>query len=154
MKSFCVPGIPVAKGSAKAFYNRKLGRAMVIQDNRERQKPWASLISYHAQEAGCKPMDGGVCLTLQFVMPRPKAHYGTGKNATRLKEPTLDFHIVKPDLDKLIRCVKDALTGVAWHDDSQVCLMREVWKRYGDIPGVEIEIKYEVGRESLRCRKD
>ncbi|MFZ2809419.1 MAG: HNH endonuclease [Desulfosalsimonadaceae bacterium] len=36
MITFFVPGVPIPKGSAKAFYNKKLGRAMVVQDNRDK----------------------------------------------------------------------------------------------------------------------
>lgn len=141
MITFFVPGIPVAKGSAKAFYSPKAKRIMVMQDNRDRQKPWASLISYTAQEQGCKPVAGPVALTLKFVMPRPKAHYRTGKNAAILRDDAPIHHTTTPDLDKLVRCVKDALTGIAWNDDKQVCTLRDTWKGYGENPGVWIRVE-------------
>ncbi len=142
--SFFVPGIPIAKGSAKAFYNKATGRAMITQTNREKQQPWASTIAYYAQEAGCKPSSSPIAIILLFTMPRPKSHFGTGKNSSILKANAPDYHTSKPDLDKLIRCVKDALTGVAWMDDSQVCLMRTVSKRYGSNPGVKIMIEQAI----------
>jgi Holliday junction resolvase RusA-like endonuclease len=141
MITFFVPGIPIAKGSAKAFFNKGMKHAVVVQDNAARQKPWASMISYCAQEAGCCLSPSAIAITLHFTMPRPKSHYGTGKNAAILKRFVPDYHTAKPDLDKLIRCVKDALTGVAWKDDSQVCFMGEVWKKYGETPGVLIKIE-------------
>jgi len=118
---FFVPGIPVPKGSARAFVNRYTGRASVVQTNAERLKPWASLISLKAQEAAAHPVDGGCCLHLDFVMPRPKSHLNT-KGEVRHRCIALD-HLKKPDLDKLIRCVLDALTGVVYMDDSQVVLI-------------------------------
>mgnify|MGYP001154407707 CR=1 FL=1 len=54
MISLFVPGVPVPKGSAKAFYNRQAGKIVTMQTNRDKQKPWASMISYRAQEAGCR----------------------------------------------------------------------------------------------------
>jgi hypothetical protein len=45
-------------------------------------------------------------------LPRPKS----------LKR-TITAHLKKPDLDKLTRAVKDALTLVVWQDDSQVVQM-------------------------------
>lgn len=120
---FFVPGTPVPKGSAKAFMNKHTGNIAVMQDNAERQKPWASSISYTAMQRMNfqKPVAGAVELSVSFFMPRPKAHYGTGKNSGVIKDSCkLTHHVSKPDLDKLIRCVKDALTGVAWNDDSQV----------------------------------
>jgi Holliday junction resolvase RusA-like endonuclease len=138
---FFVAGIPVSKGSAKSFYNKKTGKIVTMQDNNERQKPWASMISYSAQEAGCKVITGGVCLSLIFTMPRPKCHYGTGKNSSTLRPDAPHFHTKIPDLDKLIRCVKDAIKGIAYRDDSQVCRMPCVDKVYGDTPGLWIKIE-------------
>lgn len=144
---FFVPGIPVPKGSARSYINRKTGKLATVQDNREKQKPWAATIGWRAQETGCKVTDGPVQLSLEFVMPRPKCHYGTGKNASTLKPQfESDRHTVKPDLDKLIRCVKDALTGIAWRDDCQVDRVAKLVKRYSDGPndpcGVWILIEY------------
>ena len=144
MITFFVPGVPVPKGSGRAFYNKKKGVSYVVQDNAARQKPWASLISYTAQETGCKVSDQGIALTLFFQMPRPKAHYGTGKNRGVLKTWAPLYHTSTPDLDKLIRCVKDALKGIVYKDDSQVCKLEQVTKCYvhGDeIPGVDIKIR-------------
>lgn len=139
--SFFVPGTPVPKGSAKAFVNKYTGRAQVMQDNRDKQKPWASDIAYHAsQEYKGAPFTGPVKIGLHFVMPRLKGHFGTGKNSETLKPGAPIWHISKPDLDKLIRCVKDALTGVIWKDDSQVCKIGETTKQYGERPGVFISV--------------
>jgi len=43
-RRFFVEGTPITKGSAKAFVNPRTGRAVVVQDNAERQRPWAMLI--------------------------------------------------------------------------------------------------------------
>lgn len=140
--SFFVPGIPVAKGSAKAFYNRKVGRAFVVQDNSARQKPWVSLVSLKAEEMGVKLADGPVAVTLNFRMPRPKSHFG--KSGLKQTAPVL--HCSKPDIDKITRAVLDALTAIAWKDDSQVALLT-VMKRYDDEPGVQITLEAaQMGR--------
>jgi len=140
MITFFVPGMPVAKGSAKSFYNAKAHKIVTMQDNREKQKPWASMISYCAQEAGCKMSLSPIILSLDFRMPRPKSHYGTGKNAATLKPSAPHLHTSTPDIDKLIRCTMDALTGIAWKDDRQVAWLHHVSKNYNEIPGVEITI--------------
>jgi len=140
---FFVPGIPVPKGSAKAFYNKHLGRAQVVQDNHERQKPWASLISTIAIEQTGSPLfKGPVSLSLRFHMPRPKKHYFTGKRSRILRPDAPAWHTSHTgDLDKLVRCVKDALTGIVWVDDCQVAHMGDTRKFYSETPGVEIEIR-------------
>ena len=140
--TFFVAGVPVPKGSAKAYVNKHTGRAQVMQDNRDKQKPWASSISYTAMQEMKfeKPAAGPFHIDLHFVMPRLKSHFGTGKKADVLRDDASEFHVSKPDLDKLVRCVKDALTGVVWNDDSQVCTMTAS-KTYGVRPGVSIAVK-------------
>lgn len=144
MIEFFVPGIPIPKGSAKAFVVK--GRAIVTQDNGAKQKPWASSISYTAMQEMKfqKPVSGPISISLTFFMPRPKGHYGSGKNSEVVKASAPNSHTSKPDLDKLIRCVKDALTGVVWNDDSQVCEITETRKQYETISrgtGVKIMIR-------------
>lgn len=141
MVNFFVQGTPVPKGSAKAFYNKKVGRAFVVQDNAERQKPWASLISLTAQKQRVKINGGGMRLFLQFAMPRPKSHFKSGRNACVLRDSAPKTPIGKPDLDKLVRCVADALTGIIWFDDSQIIGI-EAFKEYADggRPGVTVNV--------------
>ena len=140
MITFFVPGVPVPKGTAKAYVNKHTGRAQVVQDNREKQKPWASAITLTAIERGVKWWTlYPVKVDLVFAMPRLKSHFGTGKNATSIKPNAPLEHTSKPDLDKLIRCVMDALTGVAWHDDSQVFEVHAK-KIYSSNPGVQITL--------------
>lgn len=50
-------------------------------------------------------------------------------------------HTKKPDLDNLIKAVKDALNGIVWHDDSQVFLVTAE-KIYTERPRTFIEIIY------------
>lgn len=139
-----VPGTPIPKGSTKAFVVK--GRAITTATNGAKQKPWASSISYTAMQfmQFTKPVLGPISLAVTFFMPRPKGHYGSGKNNASVKASAPQCHITKPDLDKLVRCVKDALTGVVWKDDSQVCLIEYASKEYETAtkcPGVEIEVR-------------
>jgi Holliday junction resolvase RusA-like endonuclease len=46
----------------------------------------------------------------------------------------------RPDSDNVIKIILDALNGVAFHDDAQVCkILFE--KKYGEIPKVCVKIK-------------
>lgn len=135
MTSFYVPGLPIPKGSARAFVCR--GRAIVCQDNAARQKPWAKAIAVTARAHGVTVAPGPVSIALAFAMPRPKAQTdaaGTVRAAYAARQPA-----TRPDLDKLARCVLDALTGVAWLDDGQV-VMLTASKEYGPRPGVAVTI--------------
>ena len=93
---------------------------------------WRSAVAKAAHVAGCTPIDGPISISMQFF-------YERGKTVTRAT-PT-----VPPDLDKQIRSILDALTGVAYVDDSQVTRI-DATKEYGS-PGVEITLT--GGFESL-----
>lgn len=71
-----------------------------------------------------------------FRMPRLKSHYRTNGE---LKQNAPSAPIVRPDALKLARCAEDALTGVCWHDDSQIVVERLV-KLYSDKPGMTVTI--------------
>ncbi len=138
---FFVPGIPVAKGSAKAFYNKAAGRAFVVQDNAGRQKPFASMVTHAAVEAGVTPFDGPVVVYMRFTFPRPKKHFKGKHQILRVDAP--DWHVNTPDVDKLVRLVFDALTSVAWQDDKQAQIGLAI-KKYvsnGAMPGVDVTLR-------------
>ena len=61
------------------------------------------------------PWEGPIMLGIMFIMPRPKSMMHKKKPMPKL------WHTSKPDLDNLTKAVKDALTGLIWRDDSQVC---------------------------------
>ena len=67
-------------------------------------------------------------LEVQFVLPRPaymrKKKYSSG----------LVWHTRKSDLDNCLKSLTDALNGLAWHDDSQVCRIYAV-KEYAELDG-------------------
>lgn len=106
-------GIAQPKGSARAFVPKGWTRAVVTSAN-PKNKNWQQIVSDAAQREiekrpGFQLFDGPVRLELTFVLPAPKS--------LKDKRPP---HTKKPDLDKLVRSVKDALSGVAWRDDAQV----------------------------------
>ena len=121
---FFVPGIPKTQGSKRAICARKggvlTGRAFVIEDCKG-SRDWRGDIKAVARGLFRTVIDGPVFVTFSFYFDRPKGHY----NAKReLKASAPVYKMTRPDLDKLVRCVKDALTGIAWHDDAQVCRQR------------------------------
>jgi len=76
-----------------------------------------------------------------FRLPRPKGHYGTGRNVAMLKPSAPLFPAGRPDLDKLLRSTFDALgeAGV-WGDDAQVVAARgrKVYTTGYEPPGATI----------------
>lgn len=90
--------------------------------------------------AGNPLLDGPLKLTLVFCRTRPKSHFGTGRNAGKLKESAPRLPVTRPDTVKLTRAVEDALTGVVWRDDSQVTT-HVLLKRYRERYSVDVLIE-------------
>lgn len=129
---FVVYGKPAQMGSKKAFIPKGWKRAIITDDNSDKRKQWAGAVSQAAAEAmqGRELFTGGLMLTAKFFLRRPKAHFGSGKNASVMRADAPPWHIQAPDLDKLVRCLKDALSGVVYRDDSQVCSLGETEKNW------------------------
>jgi len=87
------------------------------------------------------PPTSPIYLTVWFCMPRPKSHYGTGKNQGVVKDSAPTWHTARPDIDNLFKLMADSLNGVFWKDDSQICSVI-AQKLYRDIPRTVIQIDY------------
>jgi Holliday junction resolvase RusA-like endonuclease len=61
-----------------------------------------------------KPLEGCIELTVIFVLPRPQIKIWKRKPMPR------ERHGRKPDIDNLLKSLKDALTGLLWRDDRQI----------------------------------
>jgi Holliday junction resolvase RusA-like endonuclease len=118
---FRVVGQPVPQGSMTASYNRKQGVAHVHHVQGTALALWRAEVREAAYQAGATLTVAPVALSVTFGMPRPKAQT-TLKHGQRVvkMEHYYDRPAVAPDLDKLVRAVMDALTGVCYHDDAQV----------------------------------
>lgn len=150
--SFFVAGKPQPRGSKQSFvpldrntkepFRRPNGGIVVATvDDNPKGKDWMACISRAAQEAmnGLPPITGPVSLHLEFIMPRPKGHYGSGKNSGVLKTSAPYWHTGKPDRLKLARGVEDALTAIVYADDAQT-IAGPITKHYGTNPGVAITV--------------
>ena len=136
--TFFVPGLPRPGGSKKAFYIKSLGRAIITDDCNN--KDWKTAVKWAGKEAIKVPIAGAVEIECTFYMPRIKAHYRTGAHVAMLRGDAPLRHTKKPDATKLWRSTEDALTGIAWRDDAQIC-DQTVRKRYNaDSIGAQITI--------------
>jgi crossover junction endodeoxyribonuclease RusA len=127
---FCT-GVPVPQGSMKAFMPRN-GRVPIVTSDNKKTKPWRADVRAKAEDMFGEVMPGPVSLRLEFVMPRPKSA------PKRVVWPA-----TRPDLDKLTRAIGDALKGVAYRDDSQVCRIAAT-KRYAvgdEVTGVSVTVE-------------
>jgi Holliday junction resolvase RusA-like endonuclease len=130
---FFVAGKPEPKGSMSAYVIRGTNRA-VVTDGNKALKPWAAKIRLLASNQIVEAeADVPVVVRFEFLLDRPAS----------VKVSKRPDHVIRPDLDKLIRGAMDALTGVLFHDDSQVVKI-EAHKRYalhGEAAGVLISVQ-------------
>ncbi len=128
MPSFFVPGIPHPKGSPHIV---RMGKVNALSVKTKRGEPWEQAVIVAARRHDWSTLgNAAVKVALMFFMPRPK-------RCTRARPS------VRPDLDKLVRAVLDALqrAGV-YEDDARVCRV-DASKHYATAdlcPGVEIEV--------------
>lgn len=120
-----VLGIPAQQGSKNARYVPKMGRAVVYEQTSKKLKPWrqemAACLNEAMHASSWTTLDEPAEVEITFFHPRPKAHYGTGRNAGVLKATAPSWKSTMPDIDKLTRSVLDALTASAViKDDSRV----------------------------------
>ena len=135
---FFVPGIPAPGGSKKYMgtYLKGGKRIPLIVDDAKHNASWRDIVAWTARrEYRGVPLRGALQVSMEFIMPRPRSHYG--KNVLKANAPGL--HTVRPDLTKLVRSTEDALKGITWTDDSIIWDQHNT-KHYGEIPGVKITI--------------
>lgn len=88
-----------------------------------------------AQLNGHQPIPAGVPITMEVAFHMP---YPASMSAKKRKDA---FHTKRPDLDNLIKFVKDCANGILWHDDSQVVTVLAM-KQYGHITGTRVILRW------------
>jgi crossover junction endodeoxyribonuclease RusA len=132
--TFTVYGCPVPQGSMRAFLPKGSKRPIITSDN-PKLKSWRQECAGAAIRA-CNghnwPILSGIPieLTVTCFFASPKSRK---KNASLWKS-------TRPDVDKLLRAIGDALTGIAWQDDSQVS-HATIAKVFGIPERIEVQIK-------------
>ena len=120
-----VPGVPVPQGSKTAFISKSTGRPIVV-DKDMRLPQWRAKVTSWVMDAMPQqpieyPLLGPIGIRVDFILARPKGHFGTGKNAGMLRAGAPKHPASMPDVDKLLRAIFDALTDAqVWRDDGQV----------------------------------
>lgn len=115
--SITIPGNPVPQERirARAYVDPRTGMAKAqIYQRKGPTKNYRALIAHEAALAmdGKEPLTGPLQMVLNFSLWKPKS-----------KPKYKVWPDVRPDLDNYIKAVKDALKGIAYRDDSQVCLV-------------------------------
>lgn len=133
---FIVYGDPVAQGRPRFSTAGGFARAYDPAKSRD-YKDYIRLAAAE-QMRGNPPFEGPLALSVRVFRPTPKQF--SNKKAGIAEQ----MHIrptTKPDLDNYVKCIKDALKSVCWHDDSQVVAYTEPFGKYYSVtPRIEIEI--------------
>lgn len=133
--TFTVVGNPATKGSTRAVRDKRTGKARLLASasakNAREQRAWASAVGWSARMAMRAPVAGPVMvkvlLKLKTADPkRDGAHHAVNG---------------RMDLDKLLRCTLDALTGIAFQDDGQIAQVIAAKRWTTGEPGAEITIE-------------
>ena len=130
-RTFTVDGTPAPQGSKRVGKNKATGLAVLIESSTA-VKPWREAIADAWHAHGYAPVTGPVRVGVTYYLPRPKGHYGTGRNAGRLRPSAPRWPAVKPDVDKLDRACLDALTKAGAIDDDARVVALAALKRYAD----------------------
>ncbi len=140
---------------------KALGVKLVSVMNRDPSKADKREFNLQSRRYAPKsPIVGPVLLYVTFYMPVPKGALKELKDAATtydefsespcevshfhscsddMAEP---LHIKRPDVDNLLKLIKDSLTGLFWKDDSQVQI-GGAFKIYSHAPRTEIEIFFD-----------
>jgi Holliday junction resolvase RusA-like endonuclease len=131
-------GTPQPAGSKRGF---RVGKGVRVVDANPKSATWKREVLYQSGKQYNGPLlRGPLQVRMVFTRPRPKGHFGTGRNAERLKPSAPQYPTGVPDVLKLTRGVEDALTGVVWYDDAQI-VSESISKVYGEPEGVQIVIE-------------
>jgi len=142
-------------GSKRAFKHPTTGK-IIVKDDSKGSKPWKQEIAGTAREAFARCPDcqhgrvihlngqqtcsrcngsalrglltGPIAVELVFYRRRPAGHFGSGRNAHKLRPSAPSVPATRPDVLKLARAVEDSLTGVIWRDDAQI--VEEVLRKF------------------------
>ena len=108
---FTVRGVAVPQGSTRAFV---VGKRAVTTNKTPQLTAWRNAIADEARKVAPPALLGGALqVSCYFTFEPPKSRKKQGMTMYS-----------RPDIDKLLRAVLDACTGVLWHDDAQVCILR------------------------------
>jgi Holliday junction resolvase RusA-like endonuclease len=122
--AFDVVGIP--KGQPRPRAVRRGAHAGVYDPGTA--KEWKGAVAAAALGAmGTAPLSCPLALAIFLRFPRPQ-------RLAKVSPSSLLPHTAKPDADNCAKAIMDALTGIAWVDDAQICSLSIV-KEYADMTG-------------------
>ena len=133
MIAFEIPGVPVAKGRPKFARRGNFVRAYTPDKTAAAEQTLAARALPFRPKT---PITEAICLEAEFVMPIPKGKSQKWRNGAAANAIP---HVSRPDLDNLIKLLKDSLNGIFWLDDSQIYSVQAT-KVYGEFPRTIVRV--------------
>lgn len=123
---FVIPGVPVAKGRPRFRVFRGFVQSYTPKKTHIAEKNVKESFeqAYPLFKSQLDAFTGPIRLTVQFFMPVPASISKKKKYELYAKS-----HVIKPDIDNLLKTVCDGLNGVIWLDDKQIAQI-DCSKRY------------------------
>ncbi|MGM9630385.1 RusA family crossover junction endodeoxyribonuclease [Butyricicoccus sp.] len=136
MVLFSVPGEPQGKGRPR--FSRHNGRTITHTPDKTVLYENLVVTEYQAQMGAFRfPDDAQLRMSVW-------AYYGIPKSTSKRKREAMKAGTIrptkKPDVDNILKCVADALNGVAYRDDAQIVEV-VMEKFYDENPRVDIGIE-------------
>lgn len=139
-----LPGEPVAQQS---FRVNKSGHKYPTEAAK-RKEQIRQMIKY--QRPGLKPLLGPLFVFVYFSFRPPKQLNRYGRDM--ISRGTWLEKFTKPDVDNLKKNLYDAMQGLVYRNDSQIC-GGSWFKGYGIEPGIEVAV-YRLEPEPFRVPRD
>lgn len=131
--TFSIPGKPFGKKRARGFYNKKLGRAVTVNDADNRS--FEDIVRGIALTHFPSPLVGPVRLTIVATFAPAKSWSQKKRDASYGRH-----HTQTPDTDNVVKAVSDGLNRVAWGDDGQVAELH-ARKQWGTCDGTLVTVE-------------
>lgn len=149
MLKFSVPGEPCAQGRPRFTTIGGYARAYDPAKSKN-YKSFVKLVAMEAMEKqGWRYTELPIKVTIAAYLQCPKS------KSKRFREAALsgkEFPCKKPDVDNLFKTITDALSGVAYKDDKQICL-GVVTKFYAAEPRVDVKIELLSNLDISDCKE-
>jgi len=119
--------VPRKKGDSGrkvVVYNKQRAQLQLFRDKMQAAIPFSRASTPYF------PTTTMVSLILTFRVRRPNSHYhGSVRQDGRLRPNFQNCCVTGGDIDNMIKFVLDAMNGVAYHDDKQVCslVVKKIW---------------------------
>ena len=135
--SVTIPGEPVALGRPRFSTHGGFPRAYDPKKSKEGKQSVRFFVANQMEKEGLVPLEGPIMMQAQFGIKLP-----TSQERKRNPKPRM-WRNKKPDLDNLIKLVKDACSGIAFLDDNQIVKVsaEKIQCAQGEAPFTRIRFK-------------